>query len=91
METTLFCFLACSRPVDRLHNYIESRDGTKEPRYDNVALSPLLLPARVTIRSHSTQWSSARSDSHREVFCPNSVEVVGKINGGERKIYLDKA
>jgi hypothetical protein len=24
------------------------------------------------------------SDSHRAVFCPNSVEVVGKINGGER-------
>jgi hypothetical protein len=27
---------------------------------------------------------SARSDLHRAVFCPNSVEVVGKINGGER-------
>ena len=50
-------------------------------RYDNVTLSSLV---RVTIRSHSMQWSSARSDSHRAVFCPNSVEVVGKINGGER-------
>ena len=42
-------------------------------RYDNVILSPLLLPARVTNRSHSTYGSSARSDSHRVVFCPNSV------------------
>ena len=42
-------------------------------RYDNVTLSPLLLPARVTNRSHSTYGSSARSDSHRAVFCPNSV------------------
>jgi hypothetical protein len=41
--------------------------------YDNVTLSPLLLPARVTNRSHSTYGSSARSDSHRAVFCPNSV------------------
>jgi hypothetical protein len=54
-------------------------------RYDNVTLSPLLLPARVTNRSHSKYGSSARSDSHRAVFCPNSVVlVVGKINGGER-------
>ena len=42
-------------------------------RYDNVTLSPLLLPARVTNRSHSTYGSGARSDSHRAVFCPNSV------------------
>ena len=42
-------------------------------RYDKVTLSPLLLPARVTNRSHSTYGSSARSDSHRAVFCPNSV------------------
>ena len=42
-------------------------------RYDNVTLSPLLLPARVTNRSHSMYGSSARSDSHRAVFCPNSV------------------
>jgi hypothetical protein len=42
-------------------------------RYDNVTLSPLLLPARVTNRSHSTYGSSTRSDSHRAVFCPNSV------------------
>ena len=42
-------------------------------RYDNVTLSPLLLPARVTNRSHSTYGNSARSDSHRAVFCPNSV------------------
>jgi hypothetical protein len=42
-------------------------------RYDNVTLSPLLLPARVTNRSHSTYGSSAQSDSHRAVFCPNSV------------------
>ena len=45
----------------------------KNIRYDNVTLSPLLLPARVTNRSHSTYGSSARSDSHRAVFCPNSV------------------
>jgi hypothetical protein len=42
-------------------------------RYDNVTLSPLLLPARVTNRSHSTYGSSARSDSQRAAFCPNSV------------------
>ena len=42
-------------------------------RYNNVTLSPLLLPARVTNRSHSTYGSSAWSDSHRAVFCPNSV------------------
>ena len=42
-------------------------------RYDNVTLSLLLLPARVSNRSHSTYGSSARSDSHRAVFCPNSV------------------
>jgi hypothetical protein len=42
-------------------------------RYDNVTLSPLLLPARVTNRSHSTYGSSAGSDLHRAVFCPNSV------------------
>jgi ribosomal protein L44E len=42
-------------------------------RYDNVTRSPLLLPARVTNRSHSTYGSSTRSDSHRVVFCPNSV------------------
>ena len=46
---------------------------TISPRYDNVTLSPLLLPARVTNRSHSTYGSSARSDSHRAVFCPHSV------------------
>ena len=33
-----------------------------------TTLSPLLLPARVTNRSHSTYGSSARSDSHRAVF-----------------------
>ena len=43
------------------------------PRYDNVTLSPLLLTARVTNRSDSTYGSSARSDSHRAVLCPNSV------------------
>jgi hypothetical protein len=42
-------------------------------RYDNVTLSPILLPATVTNRSHSTYGSSARSDSHRAVFCPNSI------------------
>ena len=42
-------------------------------RYDNITLIPLVLPARVTNRSHSTYGSSARSDSHRMVFCPNSV------------------
>ena len=42
-------------------------------RYDNVTLSLLLPPARVTNLSHSTYGSSARSDSHRAVFCPNSV------------------
>jgi hypothetical protein len=31
-------------------------------------------------REIATCGSSARSDSHRAVFCPNSVEVVGKIN-----------
>ena len=53
-----------------------SRDHIKEKvasRYDNVNLSPLLLPARVTNRSHSTYGSSARGDSHRADFCPNSV------------------
>jgi hypothetical protein len=48
-------------------------------RYDNVTLSPLLLPARITNRSHSTYGSSARSDSHWAVFCSNSV-VNGWIN-----------
>ena len=37
-------------------------------RYDDVTLSPLLLPTRVSNRSHSTYWSSAWSDSHRAVF-----------------------
>ena len=43
-------------------------------------------------RSHSTYGSRGRRDSHRAVFCPNSVvsTVVGKINGGERLIYLGK-
>ena len=44
-----------------------------QAKYDNVTLSPPLLPARVTNRSHSAYGSSARSDSHRAVFCPNSV------------------
>jgi hypothetical protein len=39
----------------------------------NVTLNPLLLPARFTNRSHSMYGSSARSDAHRAVFCPNSV------------------
>ena len=39
----------------------------------NVTLNPLLLPARFTNQSHSMYGSSARSDSHRAVFCPNSV------------------
>ena len=47
--------------------------GTTLSRYDNVTLSPLLLPARATNRSHSTYGSSAQSDSHQAVFCPNSV------------------
>ena len=47
--------------------------NSQDIRYDNVTLSPLLLPARVTNRSHSTYGSSARSDSHQVVFCPNSV------------------
>jgi hypothetical protein len=55
----------------------------------SLPLSPLLLPARVTNRSHSTYGSSARSDSHRAVFCPNSVEVVGKINGGDPDMDLN--
>ena len=48
---------------------------THYARYDNVTLSPLLFPARVTNRSHSTYGSSARRDSlwHRAFFCPNSV------------------
>ena len=48
-------------------------DCTATGRYDNVTLSLLLLPAMVTNRSHSTYGSSARSDSHRAVFCPNSI------------------
>ena len=62
-------------------NFFYEQTGTKATeihnhhcfRYDNVTLSPLLLPARVTNRSHSKYGSSARSDSHRAVFCPNSV------------------
>jgi hypothetical protein len=69
--------------VVRIHFYVIRYCICIYIRYDNVTLSPLLLPARVTNRSHSTYGSSARSDSHRAVFCPNSV-VVGKINGGER-------
>jgi hypothetical protein len=49
-------------------------------RYDNVTLSPLLLPARVTNRSHSTYGSSARSDSHRVVFCPTSVGKTRQVH-----------
>jgi hypothetical protein len=48
----------------------------------NITLSPPLLPARVTNRSHSTYGSSARSDSHRAVFCPNSV-----VSGWSHKAY----
>ena len=44
-----------------------------DTRYDNVTLGPLLLPARVMNWSHSMYGSSARIDSHRAVFCPNSV------------------
>ena len=54
-------------------DYFSEDDGIDDDRYDNVALSPLLLLARVTNRSHSTYGSSAQSDSHRAVFCPNSV------------------
>jgi hypothetical protein len=37
-------------------------------RYDNVTLSPLLLPARITNRSHSTYGSSARYLSPPLIF-----------------------
>ena len=56
-----------------VENETQSQLLTVLTRYDNVTLSPLLLPARVTNLSHSTYESSARSDSHRAVFCPNSV------------------
>jgi hypothetical protein len=57
--------------------FVTFSEGKRQikPRYDNVTLSPLLLPARVTNRSHSTYGSSARSDSHRAVFCPNSIDI----------------
>jgi hypothetical protein len=59
--------------LNRLSNKHKIVINSPDTRYDNVTLSPLLLPARVTNRSHSTYGSSARSDSHRAVFCPNSV------------------
>jgi hypothetical protein len=37
-------------------------------RYDNVTLTSLLPPARVTNRSHTTYGSNARSDSHQAFF-----------------------
>jgi hypothetical protein len=49
-----------------------------DTRYDNVTLSPLLLPARVTNRSHSTYGSSAGVIHTGRFFCPNSV-VSGSI------------
>ena len=63
-----------NRTNNDLQNTIQKlKMSITNPRYDNVTLSPLLLPARVTNRSHSTYGSSARGDSHRAVFCPNSV------------------
>ena len=51
-------------------------------KYDNVTLSPLFLPARVTNRSHLTYGSSALSDSHQTFFCPNSVVRDRPFNEG---------
>ena len=63
---------------DLVTKYFEAKiqpygSGHHKHRYDNVTLGLLLLPARVANRSHSTYRSSARRDSHRVVFCPNSV------------------
>jgi hypothetical protein len=57
------------------------RPSNTNTRYDNVTLSPLLLQRGSRF---GLIQRSARSDSHWAVFCPNSVEVVRKINGGER-------
>jgi hypothetical protein len=56
--------------------------STSSIRYDNVTLSPLLLQRGLRIGPIQRN-GAAPSDSHRAFFCPNSVEVVGKINGGE--------
>jgi hypothetical protein len=47
-----------------------------------VTLSPLLLQRGLRIGPIQRN-GAAPSDSHWAFFCPNSVEVVGKINGGE--------
>ena len=52
-------------------------------RYDNVTLSPLLLQRRL-LTGPIQRNGAALGVIHTGVFCPNSVEVVGKINGGER-------
>ena len=47
-----------------LEEWCSCNECEEMPRYDNVTLSPLLLPAKVTNRSHSRYGSSTRSDSH---------------------------
>ena len=49
-------------------DYFSEDDGIDDDRYDGVAVGPLLLPAGVAGRSHSTYGSSAQSDSHRVFF-----------------------
>jgi hypothetical protein len=66
-------FLVEKQQIPIVYSFVWQDRGSYPHRYDNVTLSPLLFPARVTNLPHSTYWSSARNDSHRAGFCPNSV------------------
>jgi hypothetical protein len=50
-------FLAEKQHIPIVYSFVWQDRGSYPHRYDNVTLSPLLLPARVTNRSHSTYHS----------------------------------
>ena len=49
-------------------------------RYDNVTLSPLLLQLGLRFGSIQRNGAAPGVIHTGRFFCPNSVEVVGKIN-----------
>jgi hypothetical protein len=58
--------------------------STSSIRYDNITLSPLLLLRGLRIGPIQRNGAVPAVIHTGRFFGPNSVEGVGKINGGER-------
>jgi hypothetical protein len=76
----------CYTKIQNAENNINSAFFYPLVRYDNVTLSPLLLQRG--LRFGPIQRNGAAPGV---IHTGRFFVLVGKINGGERKIYLGKA